>query len=249
MNPPASQPPLAGQPSLRSGRLLWFRRFPVAAFLACLALALVAAPFEQRVRDGDLLQTALLTLVLLSGFLAIGERHRTLAWGIVLVTPALVGKWVDHWQPGRLPAATFMMPALLFGAFVIAHLMRFILRARRIDSEVVCAALANYLMLGLLWAFGYILVARLTPDAFAFGTGPDSSHFMKGFTALYFSFITLTTVGYGDIAPVSDPARLLAMVEATTGTIYIAVLISRLVSLYSSSPPPPETQTKHVGHL
>jgi hypothetical protein len=180
--------------------------------------------------------------VLLSGFLAIGERHRAITWGIVLVAPALAGKWLDHWAPGRLPAATFMTPALLFIAFVIAHLMRFILRARRIDSEVLSAALANYLMLGLLWAFGYILEAGLNPGAFAFSTGPDSSHSMKGFTALYFSFITLTTVGYGDIAPVSGAARLLAMVEATTGSMYLAVLISRLVSLYSSSPPRPETQ-------
>ena len=225
---------------------VWFRRYPVAQFLACLALAFVAAPFEERIRDGDLLESALLTLVLLSGFLAIGERHRALAWGLLLVTPALLGKWVDHWEPGRLPAATFMLPALLFIAFVIAHLLRFILRARTIDSEVISAALAIYLTLGLLWAFGYILVARLTPDAFAFGTGPDSSHSMKGFTALYFSFITLTTVGYGDIAPVSGAARMLAMLEATTGTIYVAVLISRLVSLYSASPPPPAKEEVDV---
>jgi hypothetical protein len=197
----------------------------------------VAAPFEERVREGDLLESALLTLVLLSGFLAIGERRRAIVWAILLVTPALLGKWVDHWAPGRLPAVTFMLPALLFIAFVIAHLLRFILRARRIDSEVVSAGLAIYLMLGLLWAFGYILVARLIPDAFAFGTGPDSSHSMKGFTALYFSFSTLTTVGYGDISPVSGEARLLAVMEATTGTIYVAVLISRLVSLYSASTP------------
>jgi hypothetical protein len=245
MNSPTSLPPLANQAPSNSTPRLWFLRYPVATFLACLALAFVLAPFEERVRNGDLLESAMLTLVLLPGFLAIRQRHRTIAWGIVLVTPALVGKWFDHWAPGHLPAAAFIIPALLFIAFVIAHLMRFILRARRIDSEVLSAALANYLMLGLLWAFGYILVGTLSPDAFAFGTGPDSSHSMKGFTALYFSFITLTTVGYGDIAPVSGAARMLAMVEAMTGTIYVAVLISRLVSLYSSSPTSPEPNPRN----
>jgi hypothetical protein len=63
---------------------------------------------------------------------------------------------------------------------------------------------------------------------------------MKGFTAVYFSFITLSTVGYGDISPVSGVARMLTIVEATTGTIYLAVLISRLVSLYSSSSSSPD---------
>jgi hypothetical protein len=60
---------------------------------------------------------------------------------------------------------------------------------------------------------------------------------MSGFTGLYFSFITLSTVGYGDIIPVSDVARMLAIVEAMFGTFYVTLLIARLVSLYSSKSP------------
>jgi voltage-gated potassium channel Kch len=60
---------------------------------------------------------------------------------------------------------------------------------------------------------------------------------MTGFTAIYFSFITLTTVGYGDIVPVTTVARMLTSTEAMTGTLFLAVLISRLVSLYSTQPP------------
>ena len=60
---------------------------------------------------------------------------------------------------------------------------------------------------------------------------------MNGFTGLYFSFITLSTVGYGDIIPVSEVARMLAIVEAMFGMFYMALLIARLVSLYSSKSP------------
>jgi hypothetical protein len=60
---------------------------------------------------------------------------------------------------------------------------------------------------------------------------------MKGITALYFSYISLTTVGYGDITPVSNVARMLSAAEAMTGTLFMAVLISRLVSMYSSQSP------------
>ena len=89
-------------------------------------------------------------------------------------------------------------------------------------------------MLGMLWAFAYILVDRLVPNSFIFTVGPVSSHSMNDFNALYFSFATLSTLEYGDIAPLSGGARMLAMVEAVFGMFYVTLLIARLVALYSS---------------
>jgi len=136
--------------------------------------------------------------------------------------------------PDQVSLAAAVAPALLFILFVVANFLRFILRAPRVTSEVLCAGIATYLMLGLLWGLAYLLVNRLVPDSFVFTVGPVSKQSMVGFNGLYFSFITLSTVGYGDIVPVSPAARMLAMSEAMTGTIYLAVLISRLVALYSS---------------
>jgi hypothetical protein len=74
----------------------------------------------------------------------------------------------------------------------------------------------------------------LTPGgAFAFNTN-EGGQSIRGFNAFYFSFVTLSTVGYGDITPVSKVARMLAAMEAMTGLLYVAVLIARLVALYSS---------------
>ena len=103
------------------------------------------------------------------------------------------------------------------------------------NSEVLCAATAGYLMLALLWASAYVLVGKLTPGAFAFTTSAAGDQKMQGFTSLYFSVMTLATVGYGDIVPVSNAARMLAMMQAMSGTFYVAVLIARLVSLYAAS--------------
>jgi hypothetical protein len=122
---------------------------------------------------------------------------------------------------------------MAFGLYVVAVLLRFILQAKRVDAQVLCAAIAGFLMLGLVWAMAYLMVERISPYSFANAAPPPGAS-LNPFSALYFSFITICTVGYGDIAPVSRVARMLAMMEGLTGMFYTAVLISRLVALYSS---------------
>ena len=104
-----------------------------------------------------------------------------------------------------------------------------------VDAEVLSAGIVVYLMLGLLWSQAYMLLGQLTPDSFQFTPVGNSEGRMDGFNAFYFSFSTLTTVGFGDIAPASKVARTLAIMEAITGTLYLAILISRLVGRYSSA--------------
>jgi voltage-gated potassium channel Kch len=216
---------------LRLGAL----RFSVAQFLVSLVLLFVTEPFVEQISYGRIIEAALLTLVLLSAVPAIGGGRRTLIWAIVLVIPAIGGKWANYATPGRFAPEAGLVPALAFVLFVVFHLLRFILRAPRVNSEVLCAGISTYLMLGLIWTFAYILVARMVPNSFVFTASTESGQSIVGFNGLYFSLITLTTVGYGDIVPLSPAARMLAMTEAMTGTIYVAVLISRLVALHSSA--------------
>jgi hypothetical protein len=157
--------------------------------------------------------------------------------GVVLVAPAAIGEWLNYWRPELLIYLVTRGVGLLFIGFVVVQLLRFIVYAPRVDSEVLCAAIAGYLLSGFAWSLAYALLGRLDPNSFAFTLGPKSGQSMNGFTGLYFSFITLSTVGYGDIIPVSEVARMLAIVEAMFGMFYMALLIARLVSLYSSKSP------------
>jgi hypothetical protein len=209
-------------------------RNSVAYCLAALVLIFVAAPFIEHFHGGEHIEAGLMTLVFLSAALAVGERRKTLAWAAVLVTPALAGKWLNRWRPDLVPPEVFLCTGLVFIVFVVVHLLRFILRAPRVNSEIMCAGVATYLMLGWLWAFAYMLVAQIVPDSFVFTVGPASTRSLEGFRSIYFSYSTLTTVGFGDIIPVSSGARMLAMTESISGLFYVTLLIARLVALYYS---------------
>jgi hypothetical protein len=215
-------------------RRLRFHRFSTVGLLIALALLFIGVPFVEDLEGGPLVLSILFSLVLITGVLSVADRKHVLIVAIVLAIPAVGGRWLNHFRPDLAPPRVFLITGLLLITFVVANLLRFILRAPSVNTEVLCASISAYLMLGLTWAMAYWLVDRLTPGgAFSFNTnaGPRS---ISGFNGFYFSFITLSTVGYGDITPVSKLARWLAAMEAMTGLLYVAVLIARLVSLYST---------------
>ena len=155
--------------------------------------------------------------------------------------PLLIGHFLVG--PGPIqPPEIFLGAAVLFTGYVVLHLFTFIFRAPRVNVEILCTAIANYLLMGLLWSFGYLLIARVNPDAFVIIYGAASGHLLKGGNSMYFSFATLCTVSYGDIVPVSNLARMLAVLEAIVGMFYMTMLVARLVSLYSS-----ESRTEDTG--
>ena len=225
------QPP---EPQNAAPRRIGLHRFSAAEFLIAVVLLFVVSPFVELIPGGNLIETVLITLVLVMGVLAVGRRRRTLVVAVILALPAFIGKWVNHFRPDWVPTEVFLVTGLLFVIFVVAHLLGFILRAPRVNSEVLCAGISTYLLLGLSWSFAYLLVAQLAPDAFFLNNGTTTGHSLHGADAFYFSLITLSTVGYGDIIPVSNVARMLAAMEAITGSLFVAVLIARLVALYSS---------------
>jgi voltage-gated potassium channel len=177
-----------------------------------------------------------MTLVLLCAILSIAGGRRALL-GVLLVAPAAIGEWLNYWRPELMTYVVTRGAGLLFIGFVVVQLLRFIVYAPRVDSEVLYAAIAGYLLSAFAWSLAYALLDRLDPNSFVFTLGLKSGQSMNGFTGLYFSFITLSTVGYGDIIPVSKVARMLAMVEAIFGMFYVSLLIARLVALYSSKRP------------
>ena len=253
MSEPVHPPKRPHKPEPRPSRIGNFRS-SAAQFLVALILFLCTAPFVDELKYGQALDSILATLVFITGVLAVGRSHRTLVLALLLMSPSFVCKWIWHFWPSAMPASVPALTGLFFIIFVEYQLLHFIFRAPRVNSEVLCAGISGYLLLGIMWMSAYMLVSDLTPlnplqpllqpGAFAYTAGNTTPHALSQFEAYYFSFITLSTVGYGDITPLSHPARTLAMLEAMTGTLYMAVLISRLVALYSTEKP--ETDSKSL---
>jgi len=146
---------------------------------------------------------------------------------VLAFTAALAGGLVVHAL--RVGPDASLAPAVL-GASALAmsaFLLSAVLAAGRVDAERVCAALCVYLLVGI--AFGGIFAAleAVVPGSLR-GSDP-----IRLDDALYFSFVTLATLGYGDVVPASAVARPLAVLEAVFGQLYLVVLVARLVSLYS----------------
>ena len=128
--------------------------------------------------------------------------------------------------PGLLPVSDALWAIAI--ALAMLATVRHALRRGAVDAERILAALDAYLLAGLVFAVAYWTVDHFWPGSFrGIPASLDPPH------AIYFSFVTIATLGYGDVVPLSAPARGLAIVEAVSGQMYLAVLVARLVSLYS----------------
>jgi hypothetical protein len=167
-------------------------------------------------------------LLLVAGVAAVPLKRWQKAVMFMIITAAVVLGVVNRFAPSSALAAggniSSLIILVLFSFIVIAQ----VFRGGPVTANRIKGAVAAYLLFGLTWASAYQLVASRIPQAFA-GALPANSK--SAITWIYFSFVTLTTVGYGDITPVALPARSLAVLEALTGQLYPAILIARLVSL------------------
>jgi hypothetical protein len=158
--------------------------------------------------------------------------RRSLTVGLVLAIPAAVLIFADAlWSGMSLNLMSYPFLLLLF-LHIIRLMLKRIFLARVVTLDTIGLALCTYVLLGLLWVLFYIPVELANPDAFVMtNLRPDQDPQSQ---MLYFSFVTLTTLGYGDVAPVTPLAQGLAVTEALTGVLFLAVLISRLVGSYGS---------------
>jgi len=183
---------------------------------------------------GDLLIAAGFSLLGVSGVLAVARTTATRIAGLLAMTAPISLGWYHALLPGSqtglLRAALVVIALGWMAALTLQH----VFRRGAVTIARLQGAIAVYLLVALIFGELYWIVLRVNPQAFQLARDFGGSSAARS-GVFYFSLITLTTVGYGDIAPVSAMARSLATLEALIGQLYPAILIGRLVSLQISS--------------
>ena len=204
------------------------------ALLCLLLLLFVLSPFVVTFRYGVLLLNVIGAAVLLLGVHVVGERRKmfSVSVGIALATVAVNCVIVVSSNDWLVLISNVFILILL--ALFSVNILGEVLRAGKITADKIYGALCVYLLLGYAWAFAYAILEQLQPGSFS---GPAEAsgaaeHVARVMRMRYFSFVTLTTVGFGDIVPRSSAARTFATLEAVMGQIYLAVLVARLVGLH-----------------
>jgi Ion channel len=177
--------------------------------------------------DERLYSDIMFSVLLISGVAIAWGRRWLFALAVFVGSGALAVRWMAFLT--RTPALqAWAISWTLVAVMVIALvLLAQVFRSGPVTPNRIQGAIAVYLLFGIGWAHAYHITAALHPGSFNVGTGEMSN----ALDWIYYSYITLSTVGYGDITPVRPIARVLSMGEALTGQLYLAVLIARLVAM------------------
>jgi hypothetical protein len=166
--------------------------------------------------------------VLGSAVYALSGSRRELAIGLVLGIPAALGRtWAM--RPGAPDLVPWSLALLLaFLVYVAVRIFREVFRRGVVTTHTVRGGLCLYLLIGLIWALGFAILESLSPGAFRHEDLADGEAVIQVF--VYYSLVTLSTLGYGDVVPILPLARSLAAIEAIVGQLYIAVFVATLVA-------------------
>ncbi len=221
--------------SVNSPRPSGFFLFRIAAsnragvlVIALMGRLLLMAPSADQYFLSSLSQATVILAVIFAA--VYNRRHLTIALAIGI--PGILLSLLADYTAGTTLNWVALAVFVVLYLFTLCLMLTKIFTTKVVARETIGLAVSTYILLGWAWAMFYLPVAQADPNAFnqtvlQEGTGPGS-------TLVYFSFVTLTTLGYGDISPVSGLARSLAITEALTGTLFLTVLISRLIGAYNS---------------
>lgn len=170
------------------------------------------------------------TLFMLACINLIRDEKRTLVFMVVFTVVIMILVWMpDYSYLGKLVYPAEKLLAAVFYGTIIFHIIRQVTRSKKVSANVVFGVIAIYILYGLLAGDINLLIYFFDPDAFSGALDPADAADLR-----YFSYVTITTTGYGDITAVSQLARAAAVFFSLTSQLYLAVIIALIVGKYVS---------------
>jgi len=213
-------------------------KFGFLGLLICLVSLMVVNPFLQEYAPSQPVVRIFLTAVILFSAYSFLKKKRALIIISLLATPAFILSWVSYsFQSPTIFLFQYAVTAIFF-VYLIVSILSEIFSKNVITTDLIYGSICVYLLIGVAWANVYAVLENISPGSFNFPlpylqANPSLIESETHLSLLlYFSFVTLATLGYGDITPVTPPAQSLAALESITGQFYLAILVARLVGIY-----------------
>jgi hypothetical protein len=210
------------------GRLFAQRCFFL--FLAQLAVIAVA-PIAFRTERGQVLLNLVDAIILLAAAAAVGRTTVSFGFAVVMACATMLLHFFAAHHDDHELWTLYMVCLAGYYVIVLVLLLAYVFRRDVMTMDKLWGAAAAYMLLGLAWAVVYALVQHHVPASFAIG---GTARNLDGADLLYFSFTVLTSTGFGDIVPVDHPAKTVVVFQQIVGTLYVAILIARLIDAYPS---------------
>lgn len=202
--------------------------------LIFILLLFVLGPVVSSLRYGVLILNLIGAGVLMAATYTLSGRGRRIFYTATILSAVsiVLTCWVLS-APSRFAAILSHCSIIVMVGFFVVAILGYVLREEKVTADKIYAAICVYLLIGYGWSFAYSVLDELEPSAFAIPTPVESTDLAAQVTQLrYFSFVTLTTMGYGDIVPRSNAARTLVVLEGVVGQLYLVTLMGRLVGLH-----------------
>jgi voltage-gated potassium channel len=205
--------------------------------LVAIFLLLIVTPFLEGFVRLRFLFSAFLSAVLVSAVYALSQKIKNIVIAALLAIPMLISIWTQYFVQSEAIFLIGRICGAFFIAFTIFHILRYIFQEQEVTKDTIAGAAAVYMLFALMWSFLYGVLELLQPESFAISVAQTLG---ERNTFIYYSFVTITTLGYGDIIPVTYIATSLAVLEAVVGQLYLVVLVAWLVGMYVSKKSKPQ---------
>jgi hypothetical protein len=200
--------------------------------LISLILLVALYPMIERGGLSSRILNLFLTMVLIATIYVTSSGGRRLTIALFIGIPWMLAGWTNTLFQNTWTMATFSILLIAFSGYAAYAILTFVLSAEKVTSDMIYGAVSIYLLLGLAWVGGFSFLETLQPGSFAAGGLSHPDTVIETTDFIYYSYVTLTTLGYGDIVPLTARARSLAILEAITGVLFSGVLIARLVGTH-----------------
>lgn len=194
-------------------------------FMCSLLILLILTAVLESYQYSYIVLNTLSTIVIIAGVYAASENKRSIYILLVLALPWFISEWFFLTSPNTVFLSFF------FFLYVTFTLLNMIIKTKEITQNTLYGAVCAYLLLGLLWASIYGLINELSPGSIFQGSGVTGK--MTTNDIIYFSYTTLTSLGYGDITSVTPAGRIMSVLEAVIGQLFIAFMVARLIGIYT----------------